>query len=76
MNTEAFMAKLKALCEEYRVAVSGCGCCHSPYLVPWGQANEVYVDFAITEEGGNPTPERSSFPGDYWGGGDEEDEPE
>lgn len=32
-RTEGFIKELNALTEKYQIAIGGCGCCGSPYLI-------------------------------------------
>ncbi|MEU0950483.1 hypothetical protein ABZ379_48870 [Streptomyces canus] len=36
-NVAAFLAELSALTVKHGLAVAGCGCCGSPFLVPTGE---------------------------------------
>lgn len=34
MSLELFLDEYKKLCEKYKIMISGCGCCNSPFCVP------------------------------------------
>ena len=40
-----FLIEYKKLCEKYRILISACGCCDSPFLYSEEEMEEMHVSF-------------------------------
>ena len=53
-KTIAFLKEYKALCEKYKLFISACGCCDSPWLITIGNDKDINEEIKhLIEELGN-----------------------